>query len=348
LKLKLKVFFSCGQKGKFFLILMGLLLSFSIKPTPAHAFLLDDRISFSKGLAHYAMGQIYDLLGMTNNAVLEYERSLKSDTDSSYLPYLRLGANYARLNMLDEAKEALGKVNKINEDDLQSHYLLALIYSAEKDYDKAAGEYELILKKFSSAEPRNIEIYGYLAQLYYSQKKYNQAIKQFEKILELDPENADVMYLLGSLYLEVNDDHNAIEILKKSITIDPEHDGSLNTLGYLYAEIGKNLDEAEKLVARALEISPDNGAYLDSLGWVYYKKGEYEQAAETLLNADKVMKDPVIYDHLGDVYFKMNNVDEAIKYWQLSLELNPDQEHVGKKIDQAKLQKAGTQASMTN
>ena len=156
------------------------------------------------------------------------------------------------------------------------------------------------------------------------------------------------MYLLGSLYVEDNNNDKAIEILKKSIAVDPEHDGSLNTLGYLYAEEGKNLDEAQDLIKCAIELSPDNGAYLDSLGWVYYKKGMYEEAAQALLNADKVMKDPVIYDHLGDVYIKMNKTDEAIKYWQSSLELDPGQAQIEKKIEEAKSQPIGAQASVSN
>lgn len=335
-------------KKSCFLAGLSLLLILSCRQSYAYEFLFDNRVAASKSLAHYSMGQIYELWGMTNNAVLEYERSLQADSDQSYLPYLRLGANYAKLNMLDEAKQALYQVNKMSPDELQSHYLLARIFSVEKDYDQAAHEYEIILRKFSAAEPQNIEIYGYLAQLYYSQKKYTQAIEQFETILKIEPENADVMYLLGSLYVEVNDEAKAINILKKSIQIDPEHDGSLNTLGYLYADEGKNLDEAQELVERAIALSPDNGAYLDSLGWVYYKEGKYEEAVKVLLNADKVMKDPVIYDHLGDVYIKMNKIQEAIKYWQLSLELNPDQQDVEKKLEEIKSHGLDNQVSASN
>jgi tetratricopeptide (TPR) repeat protein len=299
------------------------------------AFVNEDRITLSKSLAHYAIGKVYDFLGMANDAVLEYQKSIQYD-DSVYLPHLHLGADYARLSLFNEAKGELVKVHQLNPEDMQSHYLLALIYSSEHDYDKAAGEYELILKKFSTVEPENVEIYGYLAQLYYSQKKYSQAIEQFKKMLQLDPENADVMYLLGSLYVEIKDSPRAIDILKKSITLEPDHDGSLNTLGFLYAEEGKNLDEAQKLIEHALEVSPDNGAYLDSLGWVYYKKGMYDKAFEVLQNADKILKDPVIYDHMGDVCSKMNKTQDAIHYWELSLQLQPGQDSVIKKINKVK------------
>lgn len=301
----------------------------------ADAFFYQDRVSTSKSLAHYTMGQIYDLLGETEKAVLEYEKAVYYD-ESSYLIHLRLGTDYARLNMLNEAITELKLVHQYNPEDLQSHYLLALIHSTRREYDLAAAEYEFILQTFSKSEPENIEIYGYLGQLYYSQRKYDQAIAQFEKILELESKNADVMYLLGSLYLEVNKSDKAVDLLKQSIDIDPEHDGSLNTLSYIYAEEGKNLDEAMALIERALKISPNNGAYLDSLGWIYYKKGEYQQALEVFKQADTVLKDPVIYEHMGDVYYKLNDFENAVEYWELSLQLLPDQETVLNKLNQVK------------
>ena len=319
--------------------ILGIVIAIMLKSHCAHAFVSKDRISMAKSLAHYTMGQVYDLLGLTNRAVFEYEKASQFD-ESSYLIHLRLGADYARLDMLEEAENSLSLVHRYNADDLQSHYLLALIYSTQRKYDKAAEEYELILKKFSKVEPQNIEIYGYLGQLYYSQKKYAQAIKQFEKVLDLEPLNADIMYLLGSLYIEIKDEDKAIKVLEKSISINPEHDGSLNTLAYIYAEMGVNLSKAKILIDRALVISPNNGAYLDSLGWVYYKQEKYEQALKVFKKASGLLKDPVIYEHLGDVYYKLNYVEDALKYWQLSLDLLPNKENVKKKIEEVKSSQA--------
>ncbi len=321
-------------KHKIILVCTAVCLMALLCPRTAGAFVNEDRVALTKGLAHYAMGYRADLLGQTNQAVLEYEKAAQFD-ESGYLIRLRLGTGYARLNMLSEAIDQLEVVHQLNPEDMQSHYLLALIYSNQRQYDDAAREYEIILKTFSREEPQNIEIYGYLGQLYYSQRKYDQAIEQFEKILAVEPNNADVMYMLGSLYVETGEKERAMAILKKSIGIDPEHDGSLNTLGYLYAEDGKNLEEAIDLIQRALAISPENGAYLDSLGWAYYKKGVYDKALETLKKADAILKDPVIYDHIGDVYSKLNEIDEALKYWKFSLELSPGQDSVLQKIESA-------------
>jgi len=296
----------------------------------SYGFAFEDQELKAKSLAAYTMGVLYDLEGKTDEAVAEYEKS--ANLENTAAVHLRLGADYARLGKLPEAIEALNRVLETDPENIQARYVLALIYNTQKEFDKAALQYEAILKSFTKAEPKNIEIYGLLAQLYYSQKEYDKAISQFEIILSLQSDNVDIMFLLGSLYAELSRTQEAEAILNKAIKIDPEHDGCLNTLGYLYAEEGVKLDEAKELIGRALTIDPKNGAYLDSLGWVYYRQGQYEEALKYLQQADKQMKDPVIHEHLGDVYVKLQKVDEAEKFYRLSLASTPYKEKKKKKI----------------
>lgn len=284
-----------------------------------------------KSISSYAIGVIHDLNGDTDSAISAYEKSAQHKASTA--AHLRLGADYARLGQLDKAAQELDLLLKQDPENVQGRYLLALIFTTKKDYDRAAKEYEKILTSLSAADPQNIEIYGYLAQLYYSQKNYDKAIKEFEKVVALNPtENADIIYLLGSLYLEVKNRDKALELFLRALKVDPQHDETLNSLGYLYAEEGVKLDEALDMVKRAVEIAPSNGAYLDSLGFVYFKKGDYAKAVEYLLKADSFLKDPVIYEHLGDVYLKMGEKENAKKFWKLSLKLLPGQDAVIEKL----------------
>ena len=267
---------------------------------------------------------------MPDSAVAEFEKAAQyADTA---LVHLHLGADYARMGRLDKAVDALQRALAYDTENVQARYLLALIYSSQKDFDKAAAEYESILTSFTAADPANLEIYGYLGQLYYSQKKYQQAIDQFEVVLSLDPDNVDVIFLLGSLYLELQNRDKAMALFKKAILIDPQHDESLNSLAYLYAESGEHLDEAEALAERALKIDPENGAYLDTLGWIYFREGNYQRALTIFETADRYLKDPVIYEHIGDVYFQLQDFTAARKYWNLSLELLPGQRQILQKL----------------
>jgi tetratricopeptide (TPR) repeat protein len=137
---------------------------------------------------------------------------------------------------------------------------------------------------------------------------------------------------LGNVYDSLNDRKLAERELKKAIEFKPDYPEALNYLGYMYAEQGKNLNDAEAMIKRALEIDPDNGAYIDSLGWVYFKKGRISEALNKLEQAIALYEDPIIYDHLGDVYLKMGNMDKAKSNWQKVLDLKPDQEDLQNKV----------------
>lgn len=293
------------------------------------------RLRAARAIAHHIMGSICDLHGLTVQAAGEYQQAIVYDP-ASPLTRFRLGTNLTRLGRFDDAIEQLKKIPDLDPQDVQSRYLLALIYSSQKKFDNAASEYETILKSLTNESPDNVDLYYYLGQLYYARRDFAKAIEQFEKILTLQPQNTEMMYFLGALYVDVERQDKAIEVFKKALEIDPDHDGILNSLGYIYAEQGNDLEEAMTLIKRALAVSPDSAAYLDSLGWVYFKQGRYDEALTILLKASERMKDPVILGHIGDVYLALKKPQDAEEYWKRSLALDPEQRDLLEKIERLK------------
>src|SRR5262249_14098121 len=107
---------------------------------------------------------------------------------------------------------------------------------------------------------------------------------------------------------------------------EPANPTALNFLGYLLADHNRKLPEALDLIRQALAIEPNNGAYLDSLGWAYYRLGRLSDARAQLERAIQLADDPVIHEHLGDVYKDMRLNDLARTQYRLSLsthEANP-------------------------
>jgi len=47
-------------------------------------------------------------------------------------------------------------------------------------------------------------------------------------------------------------------------------------------------------------------------------------------------EDSIIFDHLGDAYFKKDQIQKARDAWKKSLELKPDQPKVKEKLKKAK------------
>jgi len=161
----------------------------------------------------------------------------------------------------------------------------------------------------------------------------------------LSPADAEAHFYLGDIYERQDNNELAERELKKALELKPDYAEALNYLGYLYVEQNKNLAQAETMIRKALELDPDNGAYLDSLGWLYFKKGKFKEALKELEKASQLLEDPVIYDHLGDAYFKTRDMEQAGVSWQKSIGLNPDQPLLQKKIENLKAAKSKEPAS---
>ena len=99
-----------------------------------------------------------------------------------------------------------------------------------------------------------------------------------------------------------------------------------------------NLDEAETMIRRALQTEPNNASYLDSLGWVEFRKGQFDRALDNLLQAAKTAQreDPVVFEHIGDTYLKLNRIREALEAWQKALSLDPKNKNLADKIQSTK------------
>jgi len=131
----------------------------------------------------------------------------------------------------------------------------------------------------------------------------------------------------------------AADLLRKSIALDPANAAeAYNYIGFMWADHNLRLDEAEEMIGRALQLDPNNGAYLDSLGWVHYRKGKYEEALNELLRAAQNLTkdDPIVFEHIGDTYSKLNRVPQALDFWQKSIALNPENKVLGDKIEKTK------------
>jgi len=85
---------------------------------------------------------------------------------------------------------------------------------------------------------------------------------------------------------------------------------------------------AEDTVARlkqALALDPSYGAALNELGYAYARRGEYQQALEALERYTAVFPaDANPYDSMGEIYYFMGRLDDAIAKYKEALDIRPD------------------------
>ncbi|HIE35952.1 MAG TPA: tetratricopeptide repeat protein [Candidatus Omnitrophica bacterium] len=281
--------------------------------------------------SHYLKGVFYLQKGNFSSALKELEKARQNAPQSIYIR-LKIAACLIRLEKLEKAEKELKEIKKISPDNIDASLALIFLYSYAKKDKELEEEYEEFLKKIHRLRPQDLRISEYLAQYYFYKEKPQEAIKLYEAIIEKKPDYAEGLFWLGYLYEEVGEREKAVQMWKKALKAEPNHAPALNSLGYIYAEEGINLDEAEEMIKKALEVEPQNGAYLDSLGWVYFKKGNYQKAEEFLKKAIGFLKDPVIYEHLGDLYIKMDNIEEAIRYYKEGVDNFPDNKNLKEKL----------------
>jgi Tfp pilus assembly protein PilF len=300
----------------------------------------------ARALSHYIQAGIYERLNQLDKATQEYKAALKADYHSPLI-HLRLAATLLKQNQLSQAAEELKLAIKYYETHdssseqeasfIEAHTLLALVYSLQGKSDQATGEYETALRSALAVDPQNIRIHKSLAQVYLRKNKFSDAEKTYRFILSLAPSDFESHFFLGTIYEQQNKRRQAIEEFKAALKFNPEYPDALNSLGYLYAEESINLKEAEEMIKQALIYEPTNGAYVDSLGWVYFKQGRYEEAIQELEQAVQFLSDPVIYEHLGDVYLEQGNLIKARENWQKSLESDSEENlQVREKLEQYK------------
>ncbi|MCU0651064.1 MAG: tetratricopeptide repeat protein [Candidatus Omnitrophica bacterium] len=297
------------------------------------AYALDKK--FSSVVAHYILGSFYEKTGKIDRAIAEYEKALRQDNKNPHA-HMSLGVAYLKKNNIPRAVEELNLASKYDPDAVEPHAILALLYFSQENAQAAGREYETALTKASQLDPTNINIYRSLAVVHLHKKNFTAAESTFNLILKISPKDAEALFYLANVYDETGRDNLVEKTLRACLEIKPDYAQALNYLGYFFAETNRNLAEAENLIKKALQAEPENGAYADSLGWVYFKQGKIKEAAAELEKAKDLLDDPVIYDHLGDVYLKLKDTGRAKDNWLKSLKLDGSQEKVKKKLESIK------------
>src|SRR5256712_11859578 len=255
-----------------------------------------------------------------------------------------------RTNRLEEAKAKFAKVAVNYEQRLliNPNHPSAYLHVAElllgplRDADRAVKLLTEARRRFPGAP----EIVYYLAIAQREAKQSQQAVATFEEALheaQLDQDddviNAKFYFNYGAAAEQAGLYDKAADLLRKSIALDPANAAeACNYIGYMWADHNMNLDEAEAMIKRALESEPNNASYLDSLGWVEIRKGKIDQALSDLLRAAETVErdEPVVFEHIGDTYLKLNRTAEALEAWQKALVLDPKNKTLAKKIEGTK------------
>jgi tetratricopeptide (TPR) repeat protein len=189
-----------------------------------------------------------------------------------------------------------------------------------------------VLEGLFEQDPGRPELYTFLASLQEAEGKFAAAAATLERGLLAHPEATGLLYEKGVLLERRGDRDGAVAVMQQVLQRDPDHAEALNFIAYAWAEQEERLEEALRMARRALQIK-NEGHIIDTLGWVYFKLGRLEEARQELETAAGLLADdPVVLEHLGDVYRGLGLSARARSAYQQVLELSPAASGVAEKL----------------
>lgn len=270
---------------------------------------------------------------------------------------LRMALIYGEKKEFAKAISRLTEILKAKPAELKVRDYLGYLYEETKDYPKAIETYRYNihldpkfadshvhlgillyrLKQFPEAvihldeavrlTPKQPEPHIVLGLAHFQNEQFEKASQAFEEGIRHNPKSADLHFNLGTAYDKLNRFDDVERAMETALSLDPHHADALNYLGYSYAERGIKIEQALSLTKRAVALKPENGYYVDSLGWAFYKSGMLAEALAEIKKAVALVgDDPVIYEHLGEIYLKQQKAADAREAWLHSLEIDPSNE----------------------
>ena len=172
-----------------------------------------------------------------------------------------------------------------------------------------------ILQQRLAAERWNSSLARALSETFENLHQRDDALRVLDELKSQIATDPTELYSLAGAYARLSASDRSEHALAAVLKLDPSFAGANNDLGYTWAEQGRNLPQAEAMVARALKAEPDNPSFLDSMGWVLYKRGKFAEAVEKLKRA-AIDAEPVVLDHLGDALYRLGDHEKAAEQWK--------------------------------
>jgi tetratricopeptide (TPR) repeat protein len=251
------------------------------------------------------------------------------------------GAKKASLEDLRAAEGALAqaKILEFDDSDLEASVENSIqIRKLEIANEKVAeGKFKialLLVEELYASNPSNLDMLYNAGNLAYNNGLYDKAIDKYDLLLEKKYTGEITNYLAtnqdGVLEKFSNKTFRDFAIKSKSHTL-PTSETTPSNLGdivlktvWLYTDQKQNKQKAKLIYETALQNHPKDTSLKLVKADVYLTLGMMEEYKEAIENVDSDITDPKVFDNLGEAAMKSKNYESAVRYFQSSLKLAPD------------------------
>jgi Tfp pilus assembly protein PilF len=184
---------------------------------------------------------------------------------------------------------------------------------------------EKSLRHLIEVAPTETTAYSMLASVYLAQRQLDRAQQEFDGILKRNPSDLRAATMGGIIAETKRDYSDAKQRYRKALELSPTAALAANNLSWLYAQDGENLDDALRLAQMAVDGLPKRAEVHDTLGWVQYKRELATLAIPAFEQSIELdPSNPLYHYHLGLARMKAGEADKAKLSLRRALELKPD------------------------
>ena len=291
-----------------------------------NAYSIEESLSLEAGIA-YAFYAIADILkdDADPNTALLYARLAQYLNENSQKAILLAADLLEQMGQYDLAVEEYAKISPSS-----SYFLSSELGRVGALRDGGKTEAALEVLYYLSREFSDIGIvHNSLGDFLRREERYSEAKIAYDRAVDIYRENNNVswvvLYARGITHERLQEWDKAESDFRNALTINPDQANVLNYLGYSLIDRGEKLDEAMTMIEKAVSLQPESGYIVDSLAWGLFKLGQYETAIPHMEKAAELMPvDPIVTDHLGDLYWAVGRQLEAKFQWRRALSFDPE------------------------
>jgi tetratricopeptide (TPR) repeat protein len=174
--------------------------------------------------------------------------------------------------------------------------------------------------------PENALLYLYTGVSFVQKKQADSGVVYLKKGLSFEKGNIP---LQAQLYASLGDAYNTLKAFADSdscfseaIRLQPDDATALNNYAYYLSLRKEKLEDAARMSKRSLDLQPNSTSFLDTYGWILFQQGKYKDAKEYIkraIESDTANAESTLLEHMGDVYYKLGELDKALEYWNRAL-----------------------------
>ncbi|MFD3292139.1 tetratricopeptide repeat protein [Aquirufa sp. KTFRIE-69F] len=209
------------------------------------------------------------------------------------------------------------------------------VFLSKGDEAKETADKNAYYLQAANLGPVQEELWVRIIQLDWELNRKEAVVEHALEALDNYPRMAPWVYpILGDAYQALGNNSASDAAFDKALAANPKDDHVLNNYSYFLSIRKEKLALADTLSARLVADHPKNGTYLDTRAWVLFELKRYPEARIAMEAAlkDKENASATLWEHYGDVLFRLKLVEKALDAWKEALRLDPSRESVDKKI----------------